>query len=125
MSKHERKEVAKSLKEQIKVTTDPEQLIKLTREYNRITNPRYGGKRAVKEVKPPKQTSSPIVPKWADRLSHVPEKQRILTTLICEVEERQRQRGQKFTEAERTNLLEELFASFTEEERNSGSQEVA
>jgi hypothetical protein len=95
MSKHDRKEVARSLKEQIKLTTDPEQLIKLTREYNRLTNPRYGGKRVVKEAKPSGiETTSPIVVRWADRLKHVqPEAKRIEVIWQLEVEKRYKGRG--------------------------------
>jgi len=135
MSKHDRKEVAKRLREQIEKTTDPEQLIKLTREYNRLTNPRYGSK-AVKETKPSgKQSSSPIVAKWADRLSHVePEAKRIEHSVILEVEERLKKRGiQTYPPTPESrallhDVMVEVSGMLTAEERavlNSGSPEVA
>src|SRR5438874_3274595 len=130
MSKHDRKEVGKRLREQIEKTTDPEQLIKLTREYTRLTNPRYGSK-AVKKAKPTgKQSSSPIVAKWADRLSHVqPEEKRIECSVILEVEERRKKPGG--SSIDRRALIAEVMGMLSVEEQrvvfNSGSpsEEVA
>src|SRR5207302_6063676 len=111
MSKHDRKEVAKRLREQIEKTTDPEQLIKLTREYNRLTNPRYG-KKAVKEAKPSKNPRSlrDLHPGWGN----MSDDEVLLQHLVLEIEKKRRERrkeyGRELTEAEKQAISTEVKA---------------
>ena len=132
MSKHARVEAIRKLKEQLKLATDPETIVKITNSIAKLT-PRPRQARRPRSTQTPikvKKGASALVAKWADRLSHVqPEGKRIFTAVILEGEERGRNRGISFhpPSAESRALLEEVMGVLSVEERavlNSGSTEV-
>ena len=119
MSKHDRKEVAKRLREQIEETTDPEQLIKLTREYNRLTNPRYGSKRVSRKPETtPSTTKSSIIDRvTGSALDQLPDSEKVLNWLVVEIEKMQREQKRTFTTEERRDVLEKLIDGLSAHDR--------
>jgi hypothetical protein len=127
MSKHNRTEVIKVLRQQMEAATDPKEKVEFAKQLARLLpKPRQARRTRKLEATPikAKKGTSSVVAKWADRLSHVePEGKRIELSVILEVEER-RKKGCP----EVRTVLTEVIGMLSAEERavwNSESPEVA
>ena len=127
MSKHNRTEVIKILRQQMEATTDPQTKVDLAKQLAKLLpKPRQARRPRKAEATPSKakRGTSPIVAKWADRLRHMEsETKRIEFSIILEVEERQKSPGC----ADIRTVLEEVMGMLSAEERavlNGGSPEM-
>ena len=113
MSEHQINEVLKRFKEEIKKTTDPETLLKLTAEYTKLRKQKRARKPTV---------ASTTQPTDGARLTH---------HLVVQIEAKCKGRGGwlKLSRAEKDALLAEAKATLSAEERAAveafGASEVA
>ena len=122
MSKHNRTEVIRILRQQMEAATDPQtkvdlakQLAKLLPKPRQARRPR---KPAVATSAPPSNKKVSILDRvTGSAVDNLSDGGKVLNYIVVEIEKRQRERKQTFTEAERDALREELMASLSARER--------
>jgi hypothetical protein len=103
MSQSHRSEVAKHLKEQIAVTTDPKQLAELTREFNKLSRLRKGKRKPSKTVSVPK--------------GNLPDGKQVFNRMVDMIEAKRRKYERELTQTEKDTTREEVLKTLSEEER--------
>ncbi len=128
MSKQHRTKLIKSLEQQLEATTDPKIKADISRQLTKLLSKptRKGSSRKPQAIPSIKKKTSPLVAKWADRLSHVEsEEKRIEHSVILEVEERRKKPGGSSIDLR--DLIAEVVGMLSVEEQrvfNSESPEV-
>jgi hypothetical protein len=95
MSKHNRTEVIKILRQQMEAATDSKEKVDLAKQLAKLLpKPRQARRPRKPEATSPSKKTSSIVAKWADRLSHLPEEKRIEMSVILECEKTGKEPGE-------------------------------
>jgi hypothetical protein len=120
MAKTNRREISKRLNEAIAACTDPEQLIKLTRQFAKIQPKpsKRGSRKPAASVQPTKQVGRPLRAIYTgSAFEYMSDGDLVAHHLVLQMEKRQRETGGLRTRAEREIVWEELKGSLSERDR--------
>jgi hypothetical protein len=120
MSKQHRTQMIKSLKEAMEKTKDPEMLIKLSEQAEKLM-PKPGketrGRKPNDATTPSNKKSSILHRVTGSAVDALSDGEKVTHHLVVEFEKRQREHGRELAETERNALWEELKEGLSVEER--------
>src|SRR5690242_20716977 len=121
MSKHNRTEVVKVLRQQMEAATDPKEKVELAKQLARLLpKPRQARRPRKTEVTPTPPSNNKV--SILDRVTgsavdDLSDGEKVFNSLVCEVEKMQREQHRKFTPEERNSTLTKLVGGLSARER--------